>query len=298
VDGNRCYCAIPGDVFCYDKLDGERKWSTDTGGMSCIALDENHLYATSGDSVIAMDKRDGGITVRYLMGEDGLNIQYNRNSIAVSDQYLCLPTWGEQPGYYNGLMAFNKETGELLWVKRYVGMQGFTPTIANGLVYCVLRDWRLKKSYLVAYEIGTGDSLWCDSSADYVFQPIVAQHTLFVSTLHGVKAFSNAPSVGIDRKNSLPQPDPFKLSQNHPNPFNPNTTIRYELPDDCHVSLKIYNMLGREVATLLDDHQKAGFYQVRWDASRCASGLYFYCLKAESRNNEPLQEIKKMLLLR
>ena len=72
----------------------------------------------------------------------------------------------------------------------------------------------------------------------------------------------------------------FKLQQNYPNPFNPSTTINYDLPKQSKVKMVVYDILGREVTTLVDEPKKAGSYQVRWNASRFASGLYFCRIQA------------------
>ena len=85
----------------------------------------------------------------------------------------------------------------------------------------------------------------------------------------------------------------FKLEQNYPNPFNPTTAIRYEIPKEGFVDVKIYNSLGQEVATLVSKKQNAGNYIVEFDASSLSSGVYFY--KLVSGNN---LSIKKMLLLK
>jgi hypothetical protein len=72
----------------------------------------------------------------------------------------------------------------------------------------------------------------------------------------------------------------YALEQNFPNPFNPSTTIRYQLPNAGHVILKVYDMLGREVATLVDQVQEQGRYSAAFDASRLASGVYISRLAA------------------
>ena len=85
----------------------------------------------------------------------------------------------------------------------------------------------------------------------------------------------------------------FSLSQNYPNPFNPTTKINYELPMTNYVNLSVYNLLGQEVITLVDEKQNAGYYQVQWDASRFASGVYYYRIEAGE-----FVDVKKMILLR
>ncbi len=88
-------------------------------------------------------------------------------------------------------------------------------------------------------------------------------------------------------------PEKFELLQNYPNPFNPSTYIEYRLPERVHVSLKVYDVLGREVATLVDEVQNAGSYRVRFENAGISSGVYFYVLRAGS-----FVSVKKMMLLR
>ncbi|MCJ7552291.1 MAG: T9SS type A sorting domain-containing protein, partial [Ignavibacteriaceae bacterium] len=86
----------------------------------------------------------------------------------------------------------------------------------------------------------------------------------------------------------------FSLSQNYPNPFNPKTTIEYEVPEKTNVTIKIYDILGREVKTLVDNEEKVRWkYKVEFDASTLSSGVYFYQFKAGS-----FTQTKKMILLR
>jgi N-acetylneuraminic acid mutarotase len=94
---------------------------------------------------------------------------------------------------------------------------------------------------------------------------------------------SNQPGVPME----------YSLCQNYPNPFNPTTTIHYSVPSTQYVSLKVYNVLGREVALLVSDTRQPGTYTVRWDASGLSSGVYFYRLTAGK-----YVDTKKMILLR
>jgi len=89
----------------------------------------------------------------------------------------------------------------------------------------------------------------------------------------------------------------FRLDQNYPNPFNPKTIINYELPITNEIELSIYNLLGQKVATLVSEKQPAGKYQVEWDASGFASGIYVYRLNAMGRAQNMVQT-RKLVLLR
>ena len=88
-------------------------------------------------------------------------------------------------------------------------------------------------------------------------------------------------------------PQKFSLEQNFPNPFNPTTTISFDLPERSKVQLRIYNILGEEVKDLINEERNAGHYEYHWNASGLASGVYFYRLKAGN-----FVETKKLILLR
>ena len=86
----------------------------------------------------------------------------------------------------------------------------------------------------------------------------------------------------------------FKLEQNHPNPFNPTTNIKYTLYSPSNVKVKVFDLIGREIVTLVDQYQGEGEYSVEFDASRYSSltsGIYFYKLETEKYS-----DVKKMIL--
>jgi hypothetical protein len=89
------------------------------------------------------------------------------------------------------------------------------------------------------------------------------------------------------------KPDKFMLIQNYPNPFNPTTTINYSIPERSYVSLKIYDVLGNEVVTLVSEEKPAGSYEIEFNANGMPSGIYLYQLKAGSYS-----VTKKMLLIK
>ncbi|RJQ58575.1 MAG: T9SS C-terminal target domain-containing protein [Stygiobacter sp.] len=88
-------------------------------------------------------------------------------------------------------------------------------------------------------------------------------------------------------------PTKYSLDQNYPNPFNPVTKIKFSIPAEENVSLKVFNVLGQEVAILVNKQMKAGSYSFDWNASNLSSGVYFYRIEAGSFNLT-----KKMLLLK
>ncbi len=91
----------------------------------------------------------------------------------------------------------------------------------------------------------------------------------------------------------MERPEDYSLGQNYPNPFNPATEIRYRTPEAGWVTVKVYDLLGKEVATLVDEFQGPGERSVRWDASGVPSGVYYYRLGAGS-----FLEVKRLLVMR
>ena len=113
-----------------------------------------------------------------------------------------------------------------------------------------------------------------------------------VGTMPDMGAYESEFPVSVDDQN----PElliKYKLYQNYPNPFNPTTIIKWQIPDNRFVTLKIYDVLGREVTTLFNEELSAGKYEAVFDASRFSSGIYFYQLKAGK-----FIETKKMLLIK
>jgi choice-of-anchor B domain-containing protein len=100
------------------------------------------------------------------------------------------------------------------------------------------------------------------------------------------------PLVGINEPgNNVPAK--FTLNQNYPNPFNPSTSIEYSLPKGSHVTLRVFDAVGREVGILVDEYKNAGSYKVSYDAGRLSSGVYFYSLSSDG-----FRETKKMTLVK
>jgi glucuronoarabinoxylan endo-1,4-beta-xylanase len=91
----------------------------------------------------------------------------------------------------------------------------------------------------------------------------------------------------------------FNLEQNYPNPFNPSTVIKYAVPYEAQVSIKVYNIAGQEVASLMNGTQASGSYQVSMNASNLPSGMYIYRMNAVSSDGKhQFSTTKKMMLLK
>jgi hypothetical protein len=123
----------------------------------------------------------------------------------------------------------------------------------------------------------------------------IPQGPFFRGWIDEVKFYNHVPdsyvATSIDEPTQVPEK--ISLKQNYPNPFNPTTKINYSLPAAEDVSLTVYDVLGREVATLIDKQQQAGTYSVTFNAEQYSSGVYFYRLQTENTS-----KVRKMLLVK
>ncbi|RJQ64937.1 MAG: T9SS C-terminal target domain-containing protein [Stygiobacter sp.] len=142
----------------------------------------------------------------------------------------------------------------------------------------------------IAFVQGHGNS---NSPKIYSFQdgnPSVGkvQYRLKQIDFNGVFEYSPIVEVKVEA------PSQLKLAQNYPNPFNPETTISFQIPFASHVTLKVYDVLGREVATLVDEFKQAGTYVKTLHATSLPSGVYFYKLQTDNG----FSETKKLMLMK
>ncbi len=117
--------------------------------------------------------------------------------------------------------------------------------------------------------------------------------------ISGFLAYSSTIVTDVSDEQEI-IPTVFKLNQNYPNPFNPSTIINYQIPEQSFVSLKIYDILGKKVATLLNEEKLAGSYNVVFNASSISSGVYFYTIEATPNGGQKgsFFQTRKMILLR
>jgi hypothetical protein len=125
-----------------------------------------------------------------------------------------------------------------------------------------------------------------DSTSNRIFSSVAHFSNL-------VLAPSETSTPIPDEGNKNVTPTSFKLEQNYPNPFNPTTQIAYSLPTDAHVTLEVYDLLGKKVATLVDSRQQSGRHTIQFDAAHLSSGVYLYRIKAGS-----FTSVRKMMLMK
>jgi len=146
-------------------------------------------------------------------------------------------------------------------------------------------------------------SSWADFSANIDYSSDAVPEVAHIRAEIGVNLnvgqsyfylddLSFTPVVGVqDPEENLPSK--YALSQNFPNPFNPNTTIRFSLPQSNYVTMKVFNVLGEEVASLVSQVLLAGAHTADWNAGKMESGIYFYRIRAGA-----FSDVKKMLYLK
>ena len=246
------------------------------------------MYPVTDGSSILYEKEVNG---KYSL------ILYNNNTSTL----LCDNTFSSSPpgGYTieNGWIAYSKNSllGQpQIWLRNPSGEEiqithlgSGSPILtlsANGKI--VFSNYSTGALYYADYEnpdpikIGnyiSGNAVWIADTLYYSIGP-----GLFKLDMN---------TVGIEVKHSTAQD--FHLEQNYPNPFNPTTNIRFSIEKPGMVSLKIYNVLGQEVTTLLNKELKAGTYTFNFDGSKLSSGIYFYRIRSGN-----FVQTNKMVLLK
>jgi len=165
-------------------------------------------------------------------------------------------------------------------------------------------EWNVVPALYAEYQCS---GLGSDSSSRIAISRQLTDDEALEYTLENIFARTSSPNLAYDWIPTKPDvhfpwesispavqvPTSFSLAQNFPNPFNPTTTIHYELAKPCKVNLSVYNLLGKKVLTIVNSYQPAGYYTVTLDSRQLASGMYFYRIETEH-----FRQTRKMLLLK
>jgi hypothetical protein len=232
---------------------------------------KKYMYGTIGIPRIGRDE-DGILTIVFGScyndnqhhGAYGLNY-YDISAVSSADNGL---TWGEPTNLTN------------------------TPRIDD--TYPFISEWNQSGKINILYQTDTQ----CGEVRNGGQQFVGKVDHLFLQTDHpSTEPYDTGPYTDV-KDSPEAQPDHFALEQNYPNPFNPSTSILYSLAEKAYVSMKIYDMLGREIRTLFSGDQTAGSHKVEWDGLDdrgvlVSSGIYFYTLTAKG-----FRETRKLVMLR
>lgn len=291
VDEEKVYLCGEGQLTAFNKSNGEVVWQIDNSQLryTSVAVDENHVYTCNHDTIVALYK-DSGLNKWSFPIPDGRIPNVATNAIAVSDSFLCISIW-EDSEEKGRLYTLEKMTGHHAWYFVFDATGVISPAIANNIVYAI--NW---KTYSVwGFDLKTGQRVFYDNSEQYIGQPIVADHRLYVCAYGKVVAFENMNS-GV-RSNETESVESFVLSPNCPNPFNQSTRFQFDLMQSRYLDIAVYNLLGECVKILSSKEYTAGAHVLIWDGTdddnkTVPSGIYVLKLST----TEFTQSIKMVLL--
>lgn len=280
----------PGDLV--KSTNGGTNWNLLSGylhtAMTEIAINpmNNNVIYVSGDAKITKSTNGGD---SWIYSNSGLPSNLGCYCVSINPFYPDIMLTSNDSGIYRSTDAGGN------WVKVYSGgvckRFDFHPITAGFVAGITFSPYKL----LISTNAGIN---WADSTGtfpgsnmvDLVFSKY--DNNLYVaSSTSGVYKRLFIVTNVAGRENTIP--NEYFLHQNYPNPFNPSTTIKFDIPKDEYVRLKIFNIKGEEVATLVNEYKKAGSYTISFNADGLSSGVYFYSLEAGS-----ILQVKKMVFFK
>ena len=252
-------------------------------------------FSTSADSTfIKIDESDGSVVYTAPDGTElrsSFSIKDNNwHKITLSHYYARQATF-----FYVDTIEIGSITERIPLKKIVLGGSGFYDNITSPDT-AEYREWFFYRSALNEDEVKAlcnGELLM---SSLELYAPLDEQgitgNDPFVNLAQSTTKIIQHLVVGVNNEsNNIP--DKFGLFNNYPNPFNPTTTIRFAIAKTSHVELHVFNILGEEIATLVNETKVPGYYDVLFGNLSLASGVYFYLLTADS-----FKEVKKMMLIK
>jgi hypothetical protein len=266
------------DLYRIDAMTGAEVLIGSTGEWSIAAI------AFDGDDVLyALSSANFG-TINTSTGEFAAigPAEYIFGGMAFDPTNGIL--WASQGQNEDNIYTIDKATGQATLIGQ-TGLGGSTPDLcfdAEGNLYGS-KGGGQNPNHLISIDKSTGEGTVIGPIGFFSVSGLAARLDRVVSDIQTVEQ---------------DLPTEFALAQNHPNPFNPNTKIKYTLPEAVHVKLIIYDILGRQVRTLVSEDQLPGFKQTTWDSrndvgERVGSGVYIYRIKAGS-----FTMARKLMLIR
>lgn len=192
-------------------------------------------------------------------------------------------------GIISAGQKYRSTDGGLTWNPITHPASSFTPTAGIGDKF-----WQVSAGSIYIYTSTDSGLNWSTSTSVETKTDIAISRTggtVWIATA-SARVLHNSSGVGISTISSQ-VPENFSLSQNYPNPFNPSTKIKFAIPNSSFVKLAVYDMLGREVSSLVNEQLQPGTYEYEFDASQLNSSVYFYKISAEQ-----FSEVKKMILIK
>ncbi|MHB8581531.1 MAG: T9SS type A sorting domain-containing protein [Ignavibacteriaceae bacterium] len=299
--------AITNNIFYGTLAEGQRHveidggWFDDNGSISStISLDTLHSVAT--DYGITEAQRNIKVDNNAYFWPQGIKDMWKTiNDTASSADSVFAPVWMNSRTLN---MFTNKTTWPNLEASNNLNVNpGFNAAMEDTAISHLMHYVYLTRSN------GLGTYLWWYNPTGSVYPPTqpLPENLAYSNTalqhagtdgfaLGDLNWFPNQHNQWLItdvKKEKGSAPTEYSLDQNYPNPFNPSTVISYTIPKEGNITLKVFNILGQEVSTLVNQIQTAGSYKVSFNASSLSSGVYFYTL-----SNGGFIQIKKMMLLK
>lgn len=255
---------VPGMVSNAYKFD--KGWNLLSVPLQVSDFRKSVLYPTSNSKAFIYNS--GYVEKETLSVGIGYWLKFSDTGHVIMTGYLCDP---ETVDVNSGWNLIGSASGA-------VSVNSIT-SIPGGIV--ASNFYKYSSGYIIADTIYPGKGYWVkvDQSGKLILSSMGKQNFSNRIIIIPIEELPPAPpSEQITNVEQLPTD--FALHQNYPNPFNPTTTIKYELPKESFVTLKVYNLLGQEVATLVNENLKAGRYEVSFNGSKLSNGVYFYRLQA------------------
>jgi outer membrane protein assembly factor BamB len=296
LDDTYLYWADGSKLSCRDKMTGALHWQVPNEGQASVVVDENAVYTFHNNNFIVRHKNTGA--AQWFRPIPAGSYRDVNNVLTITDDALCV----RQPKYSDSqtLYVMNKVGTGTDWQRTFDSTLVSPPVSANGVLYLVADSYKRtipddRKVCMLALDMTHGDTLFIDYGR-YTGSPIIAGHRLYVGMETKVRVFSMT-STAVETQDPA-APGNWRLLRNFPNPFNASTMIRFRMQHGSRTVLRIFNISGQLVRTLIERDLPPGEHQVLWDGRTdngeyAATGIYLVALTQGG-----LEEKLKVLLLK